>query len=234
MAMLFGCASPPPEAEAPPSATEVPPAEPPATAPEPAAATAIPAPSGREVRSAIERIYKDLVTLTADSAYYTGDFNGDGSVDLAATVRPVAGKLDEINSDVAAWLIRDPLLQKAPRPVAGTATAAPHGAPKRPVRVTASDATLLVVIHGYGAQGWRDPEAQQTYLLKSAIGSGPQVLLQRKSMAAIKKGQLPPARGDMIKSTIGGHSGVLYYDGSSYAWYDPRAPRGEIAATKLH
>ena len=230
--------------EAPPSATEVPPAEPPATAPEPAAATAIPAASAREVRSAIERLYKDTVTVAADAVFFTGDFNGDGAVDLAAAVQPVPAKLEEINSDVAAWLIRDPQSEEAPRPASATpadasADASHVGAQQRsearkPVRVSASDTALVVVIHGYGAQGWRDPEAQQTYLLKRAIGSGPQVLQWRTSLAAIKKGQLPPARGDMIRSTIGGRNGILYYDGSSYAWYDPRAPRSQVAKQDPH
>ncbi len=53
------------------------------------------------------------------------------------------------------WLLRDPR--------------APHN-PRTPLRVE-KDEPLLAVIHGYGANAWRDPEATQTFLLKNVVGA---------------------------------------------------------------
>ena len=32
------------------------------------------------------------------------------------------------------------------------------------------DEVLLAVIHGYGANDWRDPQATQTFVLKNVVG----------------------------------------------------------------
>lgn len=64
--------------------------------------------------------------------------------------------------------------------------------------------TLLVVIHGYGAGGWRDARATQTYVLKG------------------DEAKMPRLVGDVIDETVGGRAGFIYYNGAHYLWYDPR------------
>ncbi|MEN3331602.1 MAG: hypothetical protein V7641_967 [Blastocatellia bacterium] len=229
-AILSACAHPPPEA--PPVVAESQPVAPlpPAAAP-PATPATMPAPTPAEVREAVARIYKDAVRLNTGRApgFVVGDFNGDQSQDIAVVVEPVKEKLDDLNSDVAAWMIRDPLSASLPAPVMAVQRDQPQA---RPV-INEGDIVLLAVIHGYGAQGWRDAEAQQTYLLKNAVGNTLSVQPRRAALAAIKAAP-PPVRGDVIKLTMAGTTGFLYYDSSSYGWYDSRTYRGEVASRMAH
>src|SRR5262245_53970691 len=66
-------------------------------------APSIPAPELAEVKQAIERVFKDAVTIETDRTpcFLAGDFNGDFSQDLAVAVRPTPGKLLEINDELA-------------------------------------------------------------------------------------------------------------------------------------
>jgi hypothetical protein len=162
--------------------------------------------------------------------FVVGDFNGDHVQDIAVLVEPVKEKLDDLNSDVAAWIIRDPLSASLPPPVMAVKR---DELPARPV-INESDTLLLAVIHGYGAQVWRSAEARQTYLLKNAAGSTLAVAPRRAALAAIKAAPLPPVRGDVIKITIAGTAGFLFYSNTSYAWYDPRVYRGEVASRMAH
>jgi len=79
--------------------------------------TDLPPPAIDEVRTAIERSFHDAVTIEASGrkGFFTGDFNGDGSQDIAVLVTPVEGKLAEINSAVANWTIADPVDRKSTR-----------------------------------------------------------------------------------------------------------------------
>lgn len=237
-ALLSACAHPPPaQPEEPPKAAEsqsitpLPPAPPPAPSP-----ATLPAPTPAEARDAVARIYKDTVKVNAAATpgFVVGDFNGDQAQDIAVIVEPVKEKLDDLNSEVAAWIIRDPLSISLPPPVMAVKRIDP---PKRPV-ITESDTMLLAVIHGYGPQGWRDPEARQTYLLKNAVGGALSVLTRRAALAAIttiKSAPTPPVRGDVIKMTMAGTAaGFLFYSNTSYAWYDPRTYRGEVASSMAH
>jgi len=234
-AMLSACAHPPPpQPETPPKAAEsqsitpLPPSPPP-----PASPASLPAPTPAEVRAAVARIYKDTVKMNAAVApgFVVGDFNGDQAQDIAVIVEPVKEKLDDLNSEVAAWIIRDPLSTSLPPPVMAVKRNDP---PTRPV-ITESDTVLLVVIHGYGPQGWRDAEARQTYLLKNAVGSALSVQTRRAALAALKSTPPPPVRGDVIKMTMAGTAaGFLFYSNTSYAWYDPRTYRGEVASSMAH
>jgi hypothetical protein len=234
VAMLTACAKPPqPPPEAPPAATEsqslapLPPAPPP-----PASPAELPAPTPAEVRAAVARIYKDAVRVSTDRApgFVVGDFNGDRSQDIAVIVEPVKEKLDDLNSDVAAWIIRDPLAASLSVPVMAVQ---PNPPARRPL-ITEGDAVLLAVIHGYGAQGWRDAQARQTYLLKNAAGSHLVVVPRRAALTAIKDTPLPPVHGDVIKMTTASTAGFLYHNNTSYAWYDPRSYRGEVASGMAH
>src|SRR5689334_14226928 len=100
------------------------------------------APKQSEVQEAIKRVFKDAAVIDTNynPSFLTGDFNGDGSQDIAVVVKPV--KLDEMNQELSPWLVRQPRTNKVDR------ARAP---------ITKND-TLLAVIHGYGANHWRDPE----------------------------------------------------------------------------
>lgn len=204
-------------AEAPPPAVAAPPAEAPA-APEAAGAAVtseLPAPGDAEVRRAVERIFKGSATVAHGRAphFVVGDFNGDGSQDLAVAVSPAPGRLEEINDELANWIIKDPF---AP------AGAASYGAARRRALAEEGDA-LLAVIHGYEAEGWRDARATQTYVLKEAAGEGMKARARKAALASGTRAKLPRLRGDVIDESVAGRAGFLYYDGAHYAWYDPRA-----------
>jgi hypothetical protein len=227
--LLSACAKPP-DAEAPPKATEsqpvqaLPPAPPPAPSP-----TDLPAPTPTDVQATVARIFNGAVRLNPEAApvFVVGDFNGDQSLDIAIVVEPVKAALDELNSDVAAWRIRDPLASDPPPMMAVKR----EEATVRPT-IAASDALLLAVIHGYGPQGWRDPQARQTILLKNTVSLSLMAQPRRAALAASKNA--PPLRGDVIRMTVNGAAGFLYYSNSSYAWYDPRTYRGELVARGMH
>ncbi|MGH9760854.1 MAG: hypothetical protein ACREAC_08425, partial [Blastocatellia bacterium] len=76
---------------------------------------------------------------------------------------------------------------------------------------------LLCVIHGYGANGWRDLSSRQTYLLKGVVGSGMRTE-NRKAFADEHKGNVPPIAGDVIIEGLSGRIGFLFYNGANYGW----------------
>lgn len=205
-------------AEAPP-----PPAEAPAQAPElnviPAAAGAVdalkpPPPGAAEVEGAVERIFKGSLTAGAAPSFAVGDFNGDDSQDLAVAVAPAPGRLEEVNDELAGWIIKDPF---APLPGGGDL----YGAARRRVTVEESDG-LLAVIHGYGVAGWRDARATQTYVLKGAAGERISARAPKAALASGDESKMPQLVGDVIDETVGGRAGFIYYNGAHYLWYDPR------------
>jgi hypothetical protein len=225
--ILTGCVSPQeqPRVE---QAPAVPAAETPVPVTDqtkPERAAKLRAPTQADVRNAIARIYKNAVTVDA-SHFVVGDFNGDGSQDLAVVVRPAQGMLSEINSEVANWILEDP--QKVTLPDAGKATQ--HlGPSSKPPRVEDSD-ILLAVLHGFGPSGWRDPNSRQTYLLKNAVGTN----LKSRQLADVlnstsSKTILPKLRGDVINENIGDESGFLFYTGAKYAWYRSAATAKSVA-----
>jgi hypothetical protein len=170
-------------------------------------------PSATEVIDAVARVFNKVVTADTarDNSFVVGDFNGDGSEDLAVVVKPGAGSLGEINSDLANWVLEDP--RSIPLTKTGSTTLAPPG---KPVRAEKGDA-LLAIIHGVGPQGWRAPEAKQTYVLKNAAGSW---ILAQSSNDLRKAGQkLPPLRGDVLNEKLAGKSGFVFWTGAKYAWW---------------
>jgi hypothetical protein len=232
IAALSACTKPPeqPMKEDPPPAVE--PAPPQETAqPEPQKTAPTPPATIAEARAAVERIYKDAVSVDADlrPSFTVGDFNGDGSQDIAVVVKPAKEKLADINHELASWMVRDPLTETLPQLMVRQN---PHEAKTKPV-VTERDEALLAVIHGYGPNGWRDPEAQQTYLLKSAVGKNIRTE-SKKNLLKTDRDKRPPLLGDVVSEAIAGQPGFIYYTGATYAWYDPRYYKGEIAKRMAH
>ena len=166
-------------------------------------------PEINDVTSAVRRVFKDSVEIDSSRKpiFIDGDFNGDGARDLAVVIKPVPNKLADLNEEFPNWILKDPLSGDVPH------------VPR--LRVAADDA-LLAVIHGYGANGWRDPEATQTFLLKNAVGSGMTVYQAKDLTKANKAKRTPYLRGDVIAQTVDRAPGYIYFAGATYAWYDPR------------
>src|ERR1044072_1442329 len=70
--------------------------------------TAAAAPKQPEVQQAVKRVFKDaaVVATNHNPSYLSGDFNGDGSQDLAVILKPV--NLDLMNQELPPWLVRQP------------------------------------------------------------------------------------------------------------------------------
>jgi hypothetical protein len=174
-------------------------------------------PKSEEVREALARVFDKAVAVDEQHApaFVIGDFNGDGSEDLAIVGRAAGNSLAEINSELANWTLEDPTAV----PIPGT-KAAERTLPPNPVRAEKTD-VLLAIIHGVGAQGWRNREARQTYLLKNGAGSNITVQPLKKLRDSAGKNHLPPLRGDAISEMLGGKSGILFWTGAKYAWFSP-------------
>ena len=207
--MICACSSKPkrPIAEAPPPVYQ---ASPESTPIQVTAATAAPAPKPSEVHEAVKRIFKDAAVV--DTNYnpnsLAGDFNGDGSQDLAVVLKPA--NLDELNQELPPWLVRQPRVNQV------------H---TRKLRIEKNE-TLLAVIHGYGPNHWRDPEATQTFVLKDVVGNDLKVHSPKDFVAANSGRNLPRAQGDLIGETVQGTPGYLYYAQATYSWYDPKTFKG--------
>jgi hypothetical protein len=195
----------------------------PAATPAPENATPTPTPvppQESEIREAVARAYQGAVVFDPKNGQtVVGDFNGDGSEDIAVAVRPAAGKLEEINSEMANWILEDPRQVAAPDPRKfdphqGVQTLEP---PKERPRVAAND-HLLAVIHGYKEQGWRNPDARQTYLLKNGVG----VEMKSEGRLAARaeaQAKTPRLLGDVIRERLGDEQGFLYWTGARYGWF---------------
>ena len=211
----FGCSTgSKPKVEAPPA--------PIAKIEDPAAEVAkSPPPELYQVQEAVKRVFKEAAVVDPNQrpAFVAGDFNGDLSEDIAVVLKPVPEKLPDLNEEYPAWILRDPFGTPEPR------------SPR--LRIAATD-VLLAVIHGYGSQGWRDPQATQTYLLKNAAGSAMETHGGKEFVTANQGKKLPALRGDLIGEMLDGKSGYLYYSGATYSWYDPKTFTGEPDPRRSH
>jgi hypothetical protein len=181
--------------------------------------TAPPAAKVSEVQQAVKRIFKDGAVLNTDynPSFVAGDFNGDASQDIAVVLKPV--KLDVMNQELPPWLIRDPRTNKVDK--------------TSPPKIE-KDEVLLAVIHGYGANDWRDPDATQTFVLKNVVGNNLKVETGKEFVAANSGRKLPRAQGDLIGETVQGTSGYLYFAKSTYSWYDPNTFKGDEPSGVFH
>ena len=169
--------------------------------------TSATAPKLPEVQDTIKRVFKDAAVLDQDHNpnFVMGDFNGDASQDLAVIIKPV--NLEEMNQELPPWLVRAPRTNDVNR---------------TPLKIE-KDEPLLAVIHGYGTNDWRAPEATQTFVLKNVVGDDLKVHTGKEFVKANAGRKLPRAQGDLIGETVQGTQGYLYYAVSTYSWYDPKA-----------
>jgi hypothetical protein len=210
LSIFSACSSSPkPKAEAPPPAYQPTPESAVPLTPSVAIAPKLP-----EVQNKINTVFKDAAVLhpNHNPNFFSGDFNGDASQDLVVILKPV--HLDELNRQFAPWLVRDPRSNMS--------------TPVRPP--IQKDETLLAVIHGFGNNDWRDPEATQTFVLKNVVGNDMKVKSGKEFLEANSGRKLPRPQGDLIGETINGTEGYLYYTTSSYFWYDPKTFKGNESA----
>jgi hypothetical protein len=202
-------------------AVEAPPAVQPALAAEPVQLPKLSPPGLLEVQTAVKRVFRDAAVIDTSRSpnFMAGDFNGDLSQDILVVLRVTPGKLAVMNEEFPAWMLRDPFaLDRA-------------GVPR--LRVAEND-VLVAVIHGYGANDWRDPLATQTFLLKNSAGAGMAVHNAKEVLSANSGRKVPRLHGDLIGAVLQGSPGYLYYAGDTYAWYDPKTFKGEPQRRFVH
>jgi hypothetical protein len=191
-----------------------------ASAPNSGEATMSPAPppTPAEVQATVARVLgSDVFVIGGDKPIaLMGDFNGDTYPDLAVAVKPASDKLDDINAELPNWLVQNPRHSYVAPRNKSTVTLPPSPKPEKVRR----GETLLVVFHGYGPKGWRDPLASQTYLLSQAAGKMLQVSKPSSELAK-DFGEFPSAR-DVIAENLSGKHGVIYWTGAAYAWHVER------------
>jgi hypothetical protein len=172
------------------------------------------APRDAEAAAAVDRIFRGAVRFDDRTAPVAGDFNADGSPDLAAAVRALPERLPDVNDPLANWTLQG---------VGPPGPPAPLG-PSSP---------LVAVIHGVGASGWRAAEARQCVLLAAA--RAPDRLAPRPREAVLAELGARQARreasGDVLilADAEGSTSGFAYWTGARYAWHGP-VPLGRRAA----
>ncbi len=184
----------------------------------PATTEVAPPQSTSELQGVTARIYKEAVIVDGSRPdnFVVGDFNGDGSQDIAVVVKPGKGMLADLNSEYSNWIREDPFEVGK---LAAHAQEQQSNKKRTPTTVTARD-NVLAVIHGYEAAGWRDPKATQTYLLKNAVGEKLSAESARSLLSdTANRQQLPSLRGDVIRETLDGKPGLLYWTGARYAWH---------------
>jgi len=167
--------------------------------------------SEADVAGAIARIFNKAATVEDGApTFFVGDFNGDGSEDLAVLTKPNDAALPEINDELANWTLEDP------REVAVAEKKTTELVHSKAVKAQRND-RLLAIIHGIGPQGWHNPEARQAFLLRNAAGSNMTV----EDAASLRLSPIKSnsqARGDAIQETVNGHRGLIYWTGAKYAW----------------
>ena len=159
-------------------------------------------PRAGEAVTVLYRVFGNTVEMERDAAA-VGDFNGDGSPDLAVDVRAAEGSTAEINDPLANWTVQD-CESSATIPVAKT--------PPSPPRVR-NRAPLLAIVHGFGRRGWRDPEARQAYLVKGAQ-EGPWLGRSRDNYPGLDAPEARPL-GDVLAGSSPTDT-IAYWTGARY------------------
>jgi hypothetical protein len=167
----------------------------------------LPPPTNDEIKTALDRVFQGA--LIADNqeqpGHILGDFNGDGSEDLAIWVKPIPAQLAEINDELANWTLVDPHKTLVPNPKVRVVHLPPT-TPK-PEKIQPSE-LVLAIIHGLYDKGWRDPKARQAYVLHRVDG---------RMLSTRHVDRLP---GTMHSADVvfTQRNGFLYWTGGAYAW----------------
>jgi hypothetical protein len=162
----------------------------------------------------MHRIFGDDLIMEQGTGqpFIVGDFNGDGFEDVAVIAHAAAGKLGDINSELANWIIQDADKFFVP-PSGKRVVKTPNPGP---AKLTEGE-QILAFIHGHGPKGWRGPDAQQAYMVKHAAmtfqGTAPSI-----SQKAIRLMRLP-VETEIIQGQRQNKKGFLFWTGSAYAWH---------------
>jgi hypothetical protein len=176
----------------------------------------LPPPTLEEARIALQRTYNNAVSIDENSAggLIVGDFNGDGYQDLAAHVRATAAFIRETNTQLANWIVEDPALVRLPD-LSQRVMIEPVNDPV--VRLHDGE-RLLIVLHGYGPQGWRDSNARQTFVLANEQPAF--VLMPLKQLKNLNRDpHLPHIQGDLICQSPAQLHRCLFWTGAGYAFF---------------
>jgi hypothetical protein len=167
-------------------------------------------PKAREARDALRRVFGDALAADADRAV-AGDFNDDGSEDLAVVARAAPGMLDRLNDEMANWIVQD---------------AAASGRALARVTVSSAD-SLLAVLHGHGPAGWRSPEARQAYVVRNSPAR-PRLFVIDRGLAQSVPSVQPISAGPSVQHVLiddtPRNPGFLYWSGSRYVWTSAPVP----------
>ena len=177
-------------------------------------AAKLPPPTMAEVEAAFHRVFGEALTAerSATPVYLVGDFNGDESEDLAVIARPAPGKLDDVNNELANWTVQD--ADKAFLPPPGKSVVVlPKGASAK----VENSEEIMAIIHGFGPQGWRNPDARQAYIVKHAPAAL-QGIASSASQSAIRAMHLP-VKTDIIEGVRQKKQGFVFWTGGVYAWH---------------
>lgn len=174
-----------------------------------------------EVQDALTRVFKGAAVMdtTIKPGFIAGDFNGDATQDIAIAIKPAPGKLENMNEEYPSWLLRDPLSDEDTR--------------SSSLRVTENE-SLLAIIHGFGSNDWRDPQATQTFVLKNVVGSNMAVHAGKEFVKVNKGKKFPQIHGDLISNVVRSTHGYIYYGAGSYRWFDPDTYKGEPRRGAFH
>ena len=166
--------------------------------------------SPKEVDETLQRIFaRVIIADRTDHNFVTGDFNGDGSPDLAVIVLPVKTELRTINDELANWTIQDAYQFFTP-PIGQRVVFRQ----KQSRSSVEADEQLLAVVHGFGNEGWRDSAARQAYLVRhAAFGS----LRAVPAVGHIENAPPSINKSDFIFESSN-PGGFLFWNGSQYVW----------------
>ena len=168
-----------------------------------------PRPKLFEVQEAVKRVFKDAAVSidNYNPNFFSGRLQRRCSQDIAVIIKPV--KLD-LNEPGVSALARQRATHRRSR--------------SRALQIE-KDETLLAVIHGYGTNDWRDPEATQTFVLKNVVGNDLKVHTGKEFVTA-NSGRSYRDRRAIDRETVQGTPGYLYYASATYSWYDPKTFKG--------
>jgi hypothetical protein len=170
----------------------------------------LPPPRPEQITEALDRVFAGVVQVDRSEApeYIVGDFNGDGSEDLAIWAKANPERIKDLNNELANWTIVDPEKTFVPPPGHRVVKL-----PPKPERDLIKDSEpLLIVIHGYEAQGWRDPNAKQAFVLHNVPGHSLTTAHVEKLPGTLHAAEVVFPQRD----------GFLYWLGGSYAWKKSR------------
>ena len=170
-----------------------------------------------EASASLERVYKRALTVDEGrpDPVVTGDFNGDGSRDIAVAVRPARDMLSELNSEFPTWIVADP---RAAAPFDPNQAKQAPPPPTGPVKIEEGDA-LLAIVHGHGPEGWRSAQATQSYLLKGVAAQGLRAVPVKSYPPAFAVRKNLNAEADIIVGKLAGADGFLYLSRGKYIWH---------------